>query len=204
MPIITIDGNIGCCKTSILNYFHKNYKTAIDIEPIESWTEYLKSMYDSDNSTYNFQIKVWIDRCWIQEKSNIIVLMERSPYFIKNVFVEKAFEDKTINENEYNNIHKLHKTTDELWQPNAYIYLRSDPEMCYNRIKKRGRESEKNIKLEYIKRIHQLHEEKYINAIKNNKNIIVIEAENKSITDICSEIISSNIYTEIVNQLYNY
>jgi deoxyadenosine/deoxycytidine kinase len=204
MPIITIDGNIGCCKTSILNYFHKNYKTAIDIEPIESWTEYLKSMYDSDNSTYNFQIKVWIDRCWIQEKSNIIVLMERSPYFIKNVFVEKAFEDKTINENEYNNIHKLHKTTDELWQPNAYIYLRSDPEMCYNRIKKRGRESEKNIKLEYIKRIHQLHEEKYINAIKNNKNIIVIEVENKSITDICSEIISSNIYTEIVNQLYNY
>ena len=204
MPIITIDGNIGCCKTSILNYFHKNYKTAIDIEPIESWTEYLKSMYDSDNSTYNFKIKVWIDRCWIQEKSNIIVLMERSPYFIKNVFVEKAFEDKTINENEYNNIHKLHKTTDELWQPNAYIYLRSDPEMCYNRIKKRGRESEKNIKLEYIKRIHQLHEEKYINAIKNNKNIIVIEAENKSITDICSEIISSNIYTEIVNQLYNY
>jgi len=204
MPIITIDGNIGCCKTSILNYFHKNYKTAIDIEPIESWTEYLKSMYDSNNSTYNFQIKVWIDRCWIQEKSNVIVLMERSPYFIKNVFVEKAFEDKTINEDEYNNIHKLHKTTDELWQPNAYIYLRSDPEMCYNRIKKRGRESEKNIKLEYIKRIHELHEEKYKDAVKNNKNIIVIEAENKSIPDICSEIVSSNIYTEIVTQLYNY
>ena len=204
MPIITIDGNIGCCKTSILNYFHKNYKTAIDIEPIESWTEYLKSMYDSNNSTYNFQIKVWIDRCWIQEKSNVIVLMERSPYFIKNVFVEKAFEDKTINQEEYNNIRQLHKTTDELWQPNAYIYLRSDPEMCYNRIKKRGRESEKNIKLEYIKRIHELHEEKYKEAIESNKNIIVIDAENKSIPDICSEIISNNIYTEIVTQLYNY
>lgn len=204
MPIITIDGNIGCCKTSILNYFHKNYKTAIDIEPIESWTEYLKSMYESDNNTYNFQIKVWIDRCWIQEKSNVIVLMERSPYFIKNVFVEKAFEDKTINEDEYNNIHKFHKTTDELWQPNAYIYLRSDPEMCYNRIKKRGRESEKNIKLEYIKRIHELHEEKYKDAVENNKNIIVIDAENKTIPDICSEIVSSNIYTEIVTQLYNY
>ena len=91
MPIITIDGNIGSCKTSILNYFHKNYKTAIDIEPVDSWTEYLKNMYNSDNSTYNFQIKVWIDRCWIQEKSNVIVLMERSPYFIKNVFVETTF-----------------------------------------------------------------------------------------------------------------
>ena len=98
----------------------------------------------------------------------------------------------------------MHKTTDELWQQEAYIYLRYDPELCYNRIKKRGRESEKNIKLEYIKRIHELHEEKYKDAIKNNKNIIVIDVENKSIPDICSEIVSSNIYTEIVSQLYNY
>jgi len=204
MPIITIDGNIGCCKTSILNYFHKNYKTAIDIEPIESWTEYLKSMYDSDNSTYNFQIKVWIDRCWIQEKSNVIVLMERSPYFIRNVFVEKALEDKTISKDEYDNINKLHDTTDDLWQPNAFIYLRSNPENCFARIKKRNRESEKNIKLEYVERIHELHEANYKRADENNKNIIVIEAENKTIPDICSEIVSSNIYTEILTQLYNY
>ena len=204
MPIITIDGNIGCCKTSILNYFHKNYKTAIDIEPVDNWTEYLKNMYDTDNSTYNFQIKVWMDRCWIQEKSNVIVLMERSPYFIKNVFVEKAHEDKSISTDEYNNLHKLHKTTDDLWSPNAYIYLRSCPNMCFNRINRRGRESEKNIKLELIQRIHELHEINYKKALEENKNIIVIDIENKTISDICSEIISNNIYTEIVTQLYNY
>jgi len=204
MPIITLDGNIGSCKTSILNYFHKNYKTAIDVEPIDSWTEYLKNMYDTNKSTYNFQIKVWIDRCWIQEKSNVIVLMERSPYFIKNVFVEKALEDTTISKEEYNNIHKLHSTTDDLWQPNAYIYLRSNPENCFNRIKKRNRESEKNIKLDHIKRIHELHEINYQKALLNNKNIIVIDVENKNISDICSEIVSNNIYTEIVTQLYNY
>jgi len=161
-------------------------------------------MYNSRSSTYNFQIKVLIDRCWIQEKSNVIVLMERSPYFIKNVFVEKAHDDKTISIEEYNNIYKLHKTTDDLWQPSAYIYLRSDPEMCFNRIKKRGRESEKNIKIEYIQRIHELHEKVYYNAIENNKNIIVIDTENKSIPDICSEIVSSSTYAEILTNLYNY
>lgn len=204
MPIITFDGNIGCCKTSILNYFHKNYKTAIDVEPIESWTNYLKNMYDTDKSTYNFQIKVWIDRCWIQEKSNVIVMMERSPYFIRNVFVEKALEDKTISKDEYDNINKLHDTTDDLWQPNAFIYLRSNPENCFARIKKRNRESEKNIKLEYVERIHELHEANYRRAVENNKNIIVIDVENKTISDICSEIVSNNIYTEIVTKLYNY
>ena len=203
MPIITLDGNIGCYKTSILNYFHKNYKTPVDLEPVENLSEYLKNMYDTENSTYNFQIKVWLDRCWIQEKSNTIILMERSPYFIKNVFVEKAYEDKSISEEEYRNILTLHKTTDKLWEPRGYVYLRSNPEICFNRIKKRGREAEKNIKLEYIKRIHELHEKSYEEAVINNKNIIYIDVENKSIADICSEIISSSIYNKTMNRVYN-
>jgi len=203
MPIITLDGNIGCFKTSILNYFHKYYKTPVDLEPVENWSEYLKNMYNTDKSTYNFQIRVWLDRCWIQEKSNTILLMERSPYFIKNVFVEKAYEDKTISEEEYKNILTLHKTTDKLWKPQGYIYLRSNPEICFNRIIKRGREAEKNIKIEYLKRIHELHDKKYEEALKNNKNIICIDVENKSVADICSEIISSNIYNNIINQIYN-
>jgi deoxyadenosine/deoxycytidine kinase len=203
MPILTLDGNIGSYKTSILNYFHKNYKTAIDVEPVESWNEYLKGIYNTHNSTYNFQIKVWMDRCWIQEKSNAIILMERSPYFIKNVFVEKAYEDKTINEEEYKNMLSLHKRTDKLWEPEGYIYLRSNPEQCFNRIKKRARDAEKNIKLEYIKRIHELHEDKYREALKNNKNIICIDVESKSIADICSEIISSTVYSNLIEQIYN-
>jgi thymidylate kinase len=128
--------------------------------------------------------------------------MERSPYFIKNVFVEKAYEDNTITKEEYKNMLTLHKRTDKLWEPDGLIYLRSNPENCFNRIKKRGRESEKNIKLEYIKRIHELHEEKYNEAVKNNKNIICIDVENKSIADICSEIISSNIYSSLIEQIY--
>lgn len=203
MPIITLDGNIGSYKTSILNYFHKNYKTSIDIEPVESWNEYLKTLYNTQNSTYNFQIKVWMDRCWIQEKSKTIILMERSPFFIKNVFVEKAFEDKTINEQEYKNMLTLHKRTDKLWEPDGLIYLYSNPELCFNRIKKRGRDAEKNIKLEYIIRIHELHEEKYNEAIKQNKNIIRIDIENKNIADICSEIISSKIYNNLLVMTYN-
>ena len=198
MPIITIDGNIGCYKTSILNYFHKNYKLAIDLEPVDNWTDYLENLYNTPNSSYDFQIKVWIDRCWIQEKTTTAVLMERSPNFIKNVFVRKAYEDKTISEKEYENIISLHKTTDELWKPNGYIYLRSDPDKCLQRINKRGRLAEKNITLEYIQNIHDLHEKNYKEAQSSNMNIIAIDVENKSISDICSEILLSNLYNDIV------
>lgn len=199
MPIITIDGNIGSYKTSILNYFHKNYKLAIDLEPVDNWAEYLANLYNTPNSSYDFQIKVWVDRCWIQEKTNMSVLMERSPYFIKNVFVRKAYEDKTINDTEYEDIIRLHKTTDDLWKPNGYIYLRSEPDKCLHRINKRGRFAEKNIKLEYIQKIHELHEKNYNLAIENNMNIIVIDVENKGISEICNEILLSKLYNDIVN-----
>jgi len=195
MPILTIDGNIGACKTSVLNYFHKNYKMAIDIEPVECWNTYLNNLYTNEKeSTYNFQIKVWMDRCWIQEKSNIPILMERSPYFIKNVFIEKALEDNTIDMDQYKILQGLYQKTDNLWKPYGYIYLRSNPEMCMQRIIKRGRLSEKNIKYEYIKRIHELHECKITEALQKNMNILVINIENKSISEICTEIMNSNIF----------
>lgn len=198
MPIITIDGNIGAYKTSILNYFHKNFKIAIDLEPVESWHDYLNNMYTNQtDSTYNFQIKVWMDRCWIQEKSNVLVLMERSPYFIKNVFVEKALEDGTINAEQYQLLQSLHQKTDNLWKPNAYIYLRSDPEMCMQRITRRARHSETNLKENYIRRIHELHEIKLKEALNKNMNVLIIDIENKSLADICDEIINSNIYKNI-------
>lgn len=43
--MITIDGNIGCGKTSVLNYLHKINKTSIDLEPVDNWLPYLKNMY---------------------------------------------------------------------------------------------------------------------------------------------------------------
>jgi hypothetical protein len=191
MTIITIDGNIGSGKSTVLNYIHKNNKIAIDLEPVENWDLHLKKLYESGikTSSYNFQIKVWLDRCWVQEKSdNILMLMERSPYFIKNVFVENAKNEKSITKEEYDTLHSLYKKTDNLWEPYGYIYFRSDPQQCYERCIKRGRESEKNITLEYITDIHNLHEEKYLKAVKDNMNITVIDIENKSISDIANEI----------------
>jgi deoxyadenosine/deoxycytidine kinase len=198
MPIITIDGNIGSYKTSLLNFFHKTFKIAIDLEPVESWHEYLNNMYTNEkDNTYNFQIKVWMDRCWIQEKSNVLVLMERSPYFIQNVFIEKAYEDQTIDKDQYKILQSLHKKTSNLWRPDLYIYLCSEPEMCMQRIVRRGRQSEKNIKLEYIQRMHDMHEEKLADAIRLNMNVLVIDVENKSIGEICAEIMNSSLYTNI-------
>ena len=88
MPIITIDGNIGSGKSTILNFLHKKYKLAIDLEPVEKWKVFLENIYNNKSNFFNFQLRVWLDRSWIQEKEDkILILMERSPFFIKNTLL---------------------------------------------------------------------------------------------------------------------
>jgi len=55
MPIITIDGNIGCGKTSLLNYLHKYHKMVIDLEPVDNWIPYLNKMYNEKKMYFHFR-----------------------------------------------------------------------------------------------------------------------------------------------------
>jgi len=194
MTIITIDGNIGSGKSTILNYLHKNYKISIDLEPIEQWKPYLDNYYNDKNNVFNFQLRVWLDRAWIQEKEEkILILMERSPYFIKNIFNKYAYSNALINTNELNILNELYNKTDNIWSSNNYIYLKSDPQKCLDRINKRGRENEQNISLDYLQQLHDLHEITYQNAIINKFNILEIDIEDKDIQEIAN-IIYKYIY----------
>jgi|UniRef100_A0A6C0JPD1 deoxyadenosine/deoxycytidine kinase len=185
MSLITIDGNIGCGKTSVLNYLHKFYKYPVDLEPVEEWQPYLDKMYQNKENTFNFQIRIWLDRCWIQNKNdNNTIIVERSPLFIKKVFIELALKQNLITEDEFNILINLHNKTNALWDNNIYIYLRSNPDSCINRIKKRNRKSEDNISLDYLQKIDEFSE----NIIKTINNIIIIDVEGKTVQKIASEI----------------
>lgn len=191
MTIYTIDGNIGCGKTSVLNYLHKYKNIQIDLEPIEKWKPFLNNIYLSKTGYFNFQIKVWLDRAWIQDKDNkSIILMERSPFFIRNTFNKNDYNNNNINDDEYKVLNEMYDKTDTIWESNLYIYLRSSPLKCLERINYRGRYNEMNITLDHLKNIHDLHEETYKYGLENNLNIIVIDVNNKTIHEIAEEILS--------------
>jgi len=186
MPIITIDGNIGAGKTSILNYLHTNYNINVDLEPIDKWKQYLDNIYLEKKNYFKFLIRIWLDRSWIQEKNkSSLVIMERSPYFIRNTFNKLTYDTELINNNENNIINELYDKTDIIWKSNYFIYLRSSPEKCLDKIYKRGRENEMEITLDYLKNIHEYHEKAFDN-LEDKK--IVINVDDKSIEDIGQEI----------------
>lgn len=189
MVIFTIDGNIGAGKTSVLNYLHKHYKLSIDLEPVEKWQPYLKDFYEDKKNTFNLQVRVWLDRCWIQEKSErSMIIMERSPFFIRNVFLNTVKSQDLITSNEFNILNDLYDKTDGIWSCSAYIYLRSNPEKCMERIKKRARDCEETITLDYINLLHDSHEDAYNEVIHNNFKVYCINVEDKTIAQIAKEI----------------
>jgi deoxyadenosine/deoxycytidine kinase len=116
--------------------------------------------------------------------------MERSPYFIRNTVIINDYNNNYINSDEYNVINEMYNKTDNIWKSNYYIYLRASPEKCLMRILERGRLNEMNIRLSYLTDIHDLHEETYLKAVENSMNIIIINVDNKTISEIADEIIT--------------
>lgn len=191
MTIITIDGNIGAGKTTILNYIHANHNIYIDLEPIDKWKPFLDDIYINRQKFFNFQIRVWLDRSWIQEKdNNSTIVMERSPFFIRNTFNQSMINNNLINPQEGIIINELYDKTDIIWKSNYYIYIKSSPQQCLERIIERGRDNEMGIDINYLTEIHNLHEESYQKALKEGRNIICIDVENKDIETVANEIIT--------------
>ncbi len=191
MPIITIDGNIGAGKTTILNYLHTNFNMNVDLEPVDKWKSYLDNIYLYKKDYFNFQVRVWLDRSWIQEKNKYSsLIMERSPLFIRNTFNKYINNNHLITPQEFNIINELYDKTDIIWYSNYYIYIRSSPDKCLERILSRGRTNELSISYQYLKEIHDLHEETYNKALNDGLNIICIDIEDKSIEEIATIIIN--------------
>lgn len=78
-----------------------------------------------------------------------------------------------------------------LWSPQAYIYLRSDPAQCHERIMRRARPSEESISLDYLKKLHDYHERSYMLAASHGIPIICIHVENKTVKEIADEVVQA-------------
>lgn len=187
--IFTIDANIGAGKTTVLEYLHTHYRIPIDPEPVQKWEPYLQEMYKNEKGTFEFQVRVWLDRCWVQQRPNMApILMERSPYFQSNVFVPVSVDNNRFTPHEHEMIMEMYNRSMSMWSPQGYIYLRSDPVKCQQRITKRGRDSESTIPIDYLNSLHRYHEIAYMRGISAGMPIIVIDVEGKTVETIAFEV----------------
>lgn len=165
---IIVEGNIGAGKTTFLNYMARNGNVQIFPEAIEKWTNLnginlLECMYENPAKwSYTFQSYALLthleNHLSIFEKD--IKLMERSIYSTRYCFCEAFLLEQNMEKASYEVLVKWFKYAEKLIQNqiDLFIYLRTTPEVVYDRIQKRNRSEEKTVPFDYILRLHNLYE----------------------------------------------
>jgi len=170
--LLIVEGNIGAGKSTFLRLIGKFLQAQLVYEPHTRWQNIngenlLDHFYkDTQRWAYTFQSYAFLTRVIEQREharinTKPLQVLERSVYSDRYIFAKNAHELGFMSTLEWN----LYKEwfswfIDNYAQsPSAFIYLQTDPEVCYRRLIKRNRLEENGVGLEYIKQLHEKHEQ---------------------------------------------
>lgn len=167
-----IEGNIGAGKSTFLSLIEQELPVQVVYEPHQKWQDVgagdnlLEKFYsDTPRWAYTFQSYAFITRIMEQmkkakENKHGTQVLERSVYSDRYCFAKNCFESGTMSALEW----KLYQEWFE-WlivnyapKPTGFIYLKTDPDICFARLTKRAREEEVGVSLEYLQSLHNKHE----------------------------------------------
>lgn len=165
---VAVEGNIGSGKTTFLEYFKKYQNVCVLSEPVEMWRNCnghnLLALLYQNPKQWCFSFQSYVQLTMLQQHMKPtncpIKLLERSIYSAKYCFVEKMARDNTIPPPSAAVINEWFKWITENVDVSVdlIVYLRTTPEVVYDRVLKRSRQEEKTVSLEYLKEIHEMHE----------------------------------------------
>ena len=172
------------------------------LEPIELWENIkdnknisiLERFYeDQDKYAFTFQImalatRIKKIRTIIENNPNMKVLIcERSLEADYNIFAKMLYKSGKIKDIDYQVYLELYNIYKNDYPLDGVIYINTSPNVCYERIKKRSRDGESDIPMDYLNDCHE-HHQKWL----NNKHMVLpinTETDWKN-TDVKKDIIS--------------
>ena len=183
MYIISVEGNIGSGKSTLIKYMKEQLTELNNIpiiylpEPVHIW-ESIKSVdgknmiqkfyEDQEKYSFSFQMMAYISRLKIfkdamKKNPETIIITERCLLTDYNIFAKMLYESGKMLKEEY----YIYKQWFDYFNDiniNHIVYIKTDPVVSYERCMKRNRSGEKNISLEYLQECNQMHEE-WINTV---------------------------------------
>jgi deoxyadenosine/deoxycytidine kinase len=174
--IISIEGNIGSGKTTLMTALREHYKDNRSViflrEPVDEWesikdtegNSMLKKFYaDQEKYSFSFQMMAYISRLSIlrnavRENPEAIFITERTLDSDKNIFAAMLYDQGKIEDVNYQIYLRWFEEFKADLPITHFVYVRTEPENCYERVHRRAREGEEVIPLEYLKKCHEYHE----------------------------------------------
>lgn len=186
-----IEGNIGAGKSTFLELIQKHWpQVEVAFEPVNVWQKeehgqsLLQNFYTNPQRwAYSMETFTMINRIVESSRSlpssELVTLAERSIYSGFHCFAKNSFLNQYMAPVEWN-IYKqwfdFLTNHCSFRKPLGFIYLRTSPEVAYQRIIKRNRSAESLISLDYIKQIHNRHEELLSNGSISEIPVLVLDA----------------------------
>ena len=198
MKIVSIDGNIGAGKTTMLNKYYQAYKQhcIIITEPIDKWRDLLqKAVQNPKKHVFELQRVILQHFKHVQKEINAyiknnkhknkIVIVERSAMSSICIFAQIYLEKQILTQQQYQQLKAVYKQINIMYD--LRILIDTKPHICLQRIKKRNRECERSLTIQYLQSIDENQRRMYN---KMECTSIIIDG-NKQISDVFSNLVKS-------------
>lgn len=209
--IFSIEGNIGSGKSTLVKILKQHYSDHDVVfldEPVDVWesikdssgeTILSKFYADQDKYAFSFQMMAYVSRIArlrqiLRSHPNSIIITERSVLTDKNVFAKMLYDDKKIEEINYQIYLQWFDEFSQDLPLIGIIYVKASAETCYNRVIKRGRNGE-TIPLEYLENCNNYH-----NNWLNQQDIVLTLNANEDKEEIVDDY---NVWLSIISKYIN-
>ena len=176
--IISIEGNIGAGKSTILEELtarmgESSYITFVK-EPVDIWETVrdedgktiLEKFYE-DSKKYAFQFQVMALTTRLALIRNAVrtnpdckvIICERSVDADKQIFAKMLHADGIISYLDYKVYCLLATEHSQDFKVDGYVYINADAEVCHRRVTKRSRMGESQIELDYLRKCKKYHDD---------------------------------------------
>jgi len=182
--ILSIEGNIGAGKTTIVEQLEKflnnidkrmNSKSQIIFlkEPIDIWgtikdsngDNILQNFYANPSKyAFPFQVMAYATRLslirqTIRENPTCdMIICERSLDADKFIFAQMLYDDGMIDDMSFQIYQRFYKEYSDDFSLDGIIYIDADAEVCERRINQRSRDGEGGIELAYLQKCKTYHD----------------------------------------------
>lgn len=217
--LISIEGNIGAGKTTILKMVSDMYSKNLDKivflkEPVELWYNIqdetgktmLENFYENPKqNAFAFQIMACVTRTSIikrameENKHCEIILCERSIEADSKIFAKMLYDDGLMSKMEYAIYTLLYNENIAQYSVDGLIYISTNPDKCYERVQKRNREGESNIEMDYLVKCDKYHMDWLLDDHVDNDSQVLALDTSKDI-----DILNPKQYQLWVNQISSF
>lgn len=183
--IVSILGLIGTGKSTLVNKLLQNNSYTVFEEPVDN-NPFLSDYY-KDPARWSFTLQVYYlwerykqaQEAFMRSMKGETVILDSSLYS-DFAFAMLQHNEGYFTDDEYNTYLNMHKIiTAQTAYPDITIWLQLSPEQTLERIKKRSRDCESCIPIEYLKSLYVAYQI-ILNKLSKHTSIIEIDAQSSA------------------------